>query len=208
MQTFLNRLSSTEINFKNMKIKEIDSRDEFLSQSSNADRVFLLLYKSGSEQSDCAYKNLLSTPDQEATIFVADVNKVRDIHPVYGITSVPSLMIFENGKFVNVIKGCHEPGFFNSVIENSLFSAMPTDESPQKRVTVYTTPSCSWCNVLKTHLRKNHIHFSEIDVSADPNAAEELVRKSGQQGVPQTDIDGEIIVGFDKNRINKMLGIN
>jgi glutaredoxin len=47
-----------------------------------------------------------------------------------------------------------------------------------------------------------------VDVSVDQKAAEEMVRKSGQQGVPQTDINGEIIVGFDKTRINTLLGIN
>ena len=57
-------------------------------------------------------------------------------------------------------------------------------------------------------MRKNAIRFTDIDVSRDQAQAEELVRRSGQQGVPQTDIDGEFIVGFDKNRINKLLGIN
>jgi glutaredoxin len=60
---------------------------------------------------------------------------------------------------------------------------------------------------LKTYLRKHRIRFTDIDVSADPQAAEDLVRRTGQQGVPQTDIDGEIIVGFDKARINTLLGI-
>ena len=191
-----------------MKFKVITTHDEFKTLAASVDRAFLLLYKSGSDQSDCAFKNLLNAPDQESVVYVADVNQVRDIHPEYGVSTVPSFMIFENGKFVNVIKGCHEPGFFTSVIENSLFSAKPGDETPQKRVTVYTTPTCSWCNVLKTHLRKNHIRFTEIDVASDPNAAEELVRRSGQQGVPQTDIEGEIIVGFDKGRINRLLNIN
>ncbi|HIE15791.1 MAG TPA: NrdH-redoxin, partial [Bacteroidales bacterium] len=81
------------------------------------------------------------------------------------------------------------------------------DDKPQKRVTVYSTPSCSWCNTLKTHLRKHRIRFTDIDVSQDQAAAEAMVRRSGQQGVPQTDIEGEIIIGFDKNRINTLLGI-
>jgi glutaredoxin len=56
-------------------------------------------------------------------------------------------------------------------------------------------------------LRKNRVPFTDVDVSRDPNAAEELVRRTGQQGVPQTDIDGEIVVGFDKKRINELLEI-
>ncbi|MBU2554283.1 MAG: NrdH-redoxin, partial [Bacteroidetes bacterium] len=71
----------------------------------------------------------------------------------------------------------------------------------------YSTPSCSWCNTLKTHLKKNGIRFTDIDVSRDQKAAEAMVHRSGQQGVPQTDINGEMIVGFDKARINTLLGI-
>ena len=85
--------------------------------------------------------------------------------------------------------------------------AAASEGEPQKSVTVYSTPTCSWCNTLKSHLRKHRVYFTDVDVSADPSLAEELVRKSGQQGVPQTEIDGEIIVGFDKKRINSLLGI-
>jgi len=51
------------------------------------------------------------------------------------------------------------------------------------------------------------VQFTDIDVSKNQQAAQEMVRKSGQQGVPQTDIDGTIIVGFDKTRINNLLGL-
>ena len=74
-------------------------------------------------------------------------------------------------------------------------------------MTVYSTPTCSWCTTLKTHLKKNGIRYSDVDVSKDQNAAEAMRKRSGQQGVPQTDIGGEMIVGFDKNRINTLLGI-
>jgi glutaredoxin-like YruB-family protein len=74
-------------------------------------------------------------------------------------------------------------------------------------VTVYSTPSCSWCTTLKSYFKQNNIRFKDIDVSKDTRAAEEMVRKSGQQGVPQTDINGTMIVGFDKNRINQLLDI-
>ena len=52
------------------------------------------------------------------------------------------------------------------------------------------------------------IRYREINVAADQKAAEEMVRKSGQQGVPQTDINGQIVVGFDKTKLNSLLGIN
>ncbi|HDL85838.1 MAG TPA: NrdH-redoxin [Candidatus Acetothermia bacterium] len=75
-------------------------------------------------------------------------------------------------------------------------------------VTIYTTPSCSWCQATKEYLRTREIDFEEVDVSADMRRAMEMVEKSGQQGVPVLDIDGEITVGFDRSRIDTLLGLN
>jgi len=190
---------------------EIHSHQEMLQQVSGKTRAFVLLYKKGSEQSECSLKNLDETDAGEMSknIFKVDVSEVRDIHPVYKVTSVPTMLEFENGTFVNVLKGCHEPGYYKSLFENAIYSARIKEggEKPQKRVTVYSTPTCSWCNTLKTHLKKNGIRYNDIDVSKDQQAAQEMQRKSGQMGVPQTDIEGQIIVGFDKTRINNLLGI-
>ncbi len=190
-------------------MKEIQSHQELLEKIRNTDKAYVLLYKKGSEQSDCAYENLSAAlaENKDVEVFTADTNMVRDIHPVYNITSAPSMIIFEKGEFRNVVKGCHHPGFFTSIFESAFVAVDADPDKPAKRVTVYSTPSCSWCTTLKTHLRKNGIRFTDVDVSRDQSAAEEMVRRSGQQGVPQTDIEGEIIVGFDKNRINTLLGI-
>lgn len=190
-----------------MKFQEIASHDEFQSVVNDVGKSYLMLYKKGSETSDCAIKNLKMVDENNLIVCTADVSQVRDIHEKYGIKTVPSLLAFEKGVFQNVVKGCNNPDFYRSFFENTTYE---TDENAprQKSVTVYSTPSCSWCNTLKSHLRKNNIRFSDVDVSADPSLAEELVRKSGQQGVPQTEIDGEIIVGFDKTRINRLLGIS
>jgi glutaredoxin 3 len=74
-------------------------------------------------------------------------------------------------------------------------------------VTVYSTPTCSWCHAVKDHLKSRQILFSEVDVSVDVEKAREMVAKSGQYGVPVLDIDGEIVVGFDRARINALLGL-
>jgi len=73
-------------------------------------------------------------------------------------------------------------------------------------VTVYTTPTCSWCGAVKEHLRSHGIPFEEVDVAADMERAREMVEKSGQYGVPVIDIDGNIVVGFDRGRIDELLG--
>jgi glutaredoxin len=59
----------------------------------------------------------------------------------------------------------------------------------------------------KKYFRERGIKFSDVDVSRDVAAAREMVRRSGQQGVPVIDIGGKIVVGFDRVKINKYLGI-
>jgi glutaredoxin 3 len=74
-------------------------------------------------------------------------------------------------------------------------------------VTVYSTSMCSWCQAAKEHLRSHNVPFEDVDVSADMDRAREMVEKSGQYGVPVLDIDGEVVIGFDRVRINELLGI-
>lgn len=76
-----------------------------------------------------------------------------------------------------------------------------------KKVKVYSTPTCVYCVSLKQFLRDRKIDFEEIDVSKDENKAREMIEKSGQMGVPVVEIDGEIVVGFDKEKISKLLNI-
>ncbi len=73
------------------------------------------------------------------------------------------------------------------------------------KVKVYSTPTCPWCVKVKEFLKENKIGFEEINVAGDENAAQEMFNKSGQMGVPVTDIDGKIIVGFDKPKLKKAL---
>lgn len=72
-------------------------------------------------------------------------------------------------------------------------------------VAIYTTPSCGYCRVAKDWFRKNQVSFTEHDVSRDPRKAEEMMRKSGQMGVPVIDLNGKIIVGFNQPEIERSL---
>ncbi|MBR9705688.1 glutaredoxin family protein [Candidatus Pacearchaeota archaeon] len=74
-----------------------------------------------------------------------------------------------------------------------------------KKIKVYSTPECPYCKIAKKFLKENNVEFENIDVEKDPKAAEEMVQKSGQMGVPVIDIDGEIIVGFDKEKLEKLI---
>jgi glutaredoxin 3 len=72
-------------------------------------------------------------------------------------------------------------------------------------ITIYTTPSCGYCKVAKEYFRTEHIPFTEHNVASDQRKAEEMVRKSHQMGVPVIDVNGKIIVGFNKSEIVKAL---
>jgi len=80
-------------------------------------------------------------------------------------------------------------------------------EKRQPTVIVFTTPTCSWCRVVKQHLKKHAIRFKEIDISKDERAAKDMVRRTGQQGVPVTLIGNKPVVGFKKDEINRLLEI-
>ena len=75
------------------------------------------------------------------------------------------------------------------------------------RVTVFSTPTCPWCTRAKSYLRSRSVPFRDVDVSRDPAAARDLVRRTGQMGVPVVEIDGRPIVGFDQARIDAALGL-
>lgn len=76
-----------------------------------------------------------------------------------------------------------------------------------KKVTVYSTPTCPFCVRAKKFLNDSGIAFTDIDVSSDHDKAQEMIKVSGQMGVPVIIIDGEITVGFDKDRLKTLLGI-
>lgn len=75
------------------------------------------------------------------------------------------------------------------------------------KVIVYSTPVCPYCYTLKIFLQQHKIEFEEIDVSQDEEAQERMVEKSGQMGVPVVEIDGEIVVGFNREKICELLNI-
>lgn len=75
----------------------------------------------------------------------------------------------------------------------------------QHKVIVFSTPSCPWCARTKQYLQSIRVPFKDIDVSRDQVAGIEMMRKSGQDGVPQLWIDGKVVVGFNKNKIDQYL---
>ena len=72
-------------------------------------------------------------------------------------------------------------------------------------VIVFTTPTCSWCRKVKSYLKEKQIRYKEVDVSKDERAIRDMVKKSGQMGVPQLWINNRPVVGFDKDKIERLL---
>jgi len=75
------------------------------------------------------------------------------------------------------------------------------------KVKIYTTPTCPYCTTLKKFLANNDVEFEEVDVSKDKQALKEMKQKSGQMGVPTSEIGDQVIVGFDKKKIKQVLDL-
>jgi glutaredoxin-like YruB-family protein len=75
------------------------------------------------------------------------------------------------------------------------------------KITIYSTPTCHFCHQAKEYLKSKDIAFEDVNVAGNVEKQKELVAKSGQFGVPVIDIDGKIIVGFDRPKVNQLLGL-
>ena len=188
-------------------MEEIRSLDKLVSLQEKKKTFLLLFYTQTSSKSQAAYR-IIGELAKEQNLLAYGVNAsvVKDIHPVYKVNTVPTVVFFREGRASEYIYGLQNKEYYKRilVVDNYL----PPEEGRRFRnVVVYTSPTCSWCSTLKDYLMRHRIPFREVDISRDQRAAEELVRRSGQMGVPQTDIDGKIVVGFDKAYLNNLLGI-
>lgn len=139
-----------------------------------------------------------------------DVREVPGIHKRFGVTVVPTVIFVRGEKVLKKVEGVHSEDMYERAwLGQGSAQGSGKDESarPRHNVTVYSTPTCSWCTRLKNYLRKRGVQYRDVDVSKDMRAAQALINRSGQTGVPQTDIDGHLVVGFDKVSIDRLLGL-
>lgn len=192
-------------------IEQVESKEHFEElKNKNKDFFIAVFYTETSEKSKKALEILERFKEENKDIALCSVNAslVKDIHPLYGINTVPTVLVFKGGKVSKVIYGVQSKQYYEMLLyEVPLKETEGEKKRKFNRVVVYTSTSCPWCNTVKAHLMKYRIPFREVDISRDERAAQELVRRSGQMAVPQTDIDGRIVVGFDKARLNSLLGI-
>mgnify|MGYP000241716561 CR=1 FL=1 len=76
------------------------------------------------------------------------------------------------------------------------------------QVTMYTTPTCVYCKAAKEFFQENNVEYQEKDVTQDEEARNAMIQKSEQMGVPVIDVDGSIVIGFDRAKLSELLGIS
>ncbi len=111
---------------------------------------------------------------------------------------------------VDIIEGTI--GEMETELKGLVNEAAGVGEPKIERIRLYSTATCPYCKMEKEYLEKHDVKFDLIMVDADRKAAEEMIRKSGQTGVPQTEVvydsgDYDLVLGFDKGRLNQLLSI-
>ncbi len=144
----------------------------------------------------------------ELPVLLIDVGVIKEAPKRFSVTAVPTVLSVVKGKVERVVVGEQTKAFWSRALLGERTQAEQKALAERgHRVTVYVTNVCPWCTRVKSYLREHHVAFSEVNVERDERAMRDLVARSGQQGVPQVDIDGSIVVGFDKARIDALLGL-
>jgi glutaredoxin 3 len=184
-----------------------------LEQTDNLKETFIIGFfgdfSKRSEEAKPVFKMFGSRhPDLKA--FLVELTLVKDIHGHFGVTEVPAVLLVRDGQVAQQIQGPQSLQSYETALlagPSGAGAAKATGARPAPRVVVYTGPNCAWCTRVKAYLKQLGVTFTEVDVSRDRAASESLVRRTGQMGVPQLDIGGQFVVGFDQRRIDQLLGL-
>ncbi len=197
-----------------MALEKLDDSARLLESMDPANRSLVLgFFGDFSEASRKAlpeFERACSEHPGERAILV-DAAKAREANARFGVSSVPTVLVVKGTRILQKIVGAQTAAFYSRALfgGSAASPAQPQGEArPAHRVVIYTSDTCHFCTLAKAHLRKHAVPFQEINVSRDDKAAQRMVAKSGQQGVPQLDIDGSVVVGFDKARIDSLLGLS
>jgi len=188
-------------------IKDHDHLAEL--QQKHKEFLVVLFYGAFSSASERALAELeqFSKEDGEAPMYGIDVEKVKGVHKQFGVERVPTVVALRRGKVTHRLEGVESAGFYARVLAGASPSQHKTGKgTAPRRVIVYSGPGCPACGSAKAYLRRQGISFREVDIARDQHAAQSLVRRSGQMAVPQIDIDGHLIVGFDREKIDRIIG--
>jgi len=189
----------------------IEDRDHLRRAQQEHGEFFVLAF--WAEFSDAAQRALaeleeFSREQDDVPVYVVDVQRVRGLHKEFGVNAVPTVLCVENGKVTRSVEGVQSARFYAVHLSGAKArAARGSGQATVRRVIVYSGPGCPACGVLKTYLRRHGVGFREVDISRDHRAAEKIARRSGMMAVPQTDINGRLVVGFDRAKLDRLLGI-
>jgi len=171
--------------------------------------MMILFYTDSSEKSKQALIGLDSFHEKhpDVGLFRVNASMVKDIHPLYGIDSVPTLLTLRKGQPAEYVLGIQNEDDYSRLLSGTKHVPKREGKEQRLKVSVYTSDSCPWCAKAKSYLRKNGVPYNEVNVSRNSSAAQDIFRRSGQMGTPQIDINGHIVVGFDQPKIDRFLGI-
>jgi len=189
----------------------IEDRDHFRKVQQERDGSLLLAFwGSFSDAAQRALSELEKFAQQreDTSLYVVDVQKVRGLHKEFGVERVPTVLAIQDGEVSKRIEGVQSAMFYAVHLSGARGHAgTSTAEAGPKRVIVYSGPGCPACGQLKSYLRRHEVAFREVDISRDQHAAQKIARRSGMMAVPQTDIDGRLVVGFDRAKLDRLLAI-
>ena len=170
--------------------------------------LIVLFYANFSSASKRALAELeqFSKENEQAAVYVIDVERVKGVHKQFGVENVPTVLALRKGNVTQRLEGVESAQFYARIFSGAYPSHYKTGKSTvSHRVIVYSGPGCPACGTAKAYLRRRGVSFREVDIDRDQHAAQRLVQRSGQMAVPQIDIDGRLVVGFDQAKIDRIL---
>lgn len=135
-----------------------------------------------------------------------DLDKNKSFTAYYQMKGLPTVILFQAGVAIETLMGIKTVQEYQTIIDSVLVPP-PHVGQTQHTVTVFSTPTCPYCHMVKDYLRQKNVAFKDVDVAHDQSAAMSMVEKSGQMGVPQLWIDDAVVVGFNRPEINRLLSL-
>jgi len=177
-------------------------------QEKHKEFLILVFYANFSSPAKRALSEIerFSKENKQIPVYIIDVERVKGIHKQFGVENVPTVLSLRKGKVTQRFEGVESAKFYAHIFSGMYSSHYKTGKKAvSHRVIVYSGPGCPACGTAKAYLRSRGVSFRVVDISRDPRAGERLIRRSGQMAVPQIDIDGHLVVGFNQGKIERLL---
>jgi len=129
----------------------------------------------------------------------------------FGVLSIPTVIIFNKGLPLKTLVGVQPQETYQKILDKALqdpesIKSKVLDISSEIPI-IFSTATCPWCVRLKTYLREHEVEYQDVNVGEDAEAAEQMINQSGQMGVPQMWYKGEVMIGFDQSKVDRLFNI-